>query len=124
MFILDSNTNIVENAVKDVLDAVIHEITSGEINDESVNLSTKMKKRSKIVVADANSECNDTVSEIKQHKSAVMKRKRNAAESIPSCSGQVGKSKRARKEEDVKSLKKSDTKREKKKFTRKRIGKN
>uniref|UniRef100_A0A1I8EGF0 Myb-like DNA-binding domain-containing protein n=1 Tax=Wuchereria bancrofti TaxID=6293 RepID=A0A1I8EGF0_WUCBA len=120
----NSNTNIVENAVKDVLDAVIHEITSGEINDESVNLSTKMKKRSKIVVADANSECNDTVSEIKQHKSAVMKRKRNAAESIPSCSGQVGKSKRARKEEDVKSLKKSDTKREKKKFTRKRIGKN
>ncbi|VDN94455.1 unnamed protein product [Brugia pahangi] len=121
----NSNTNIVENAVKDVLDAIIDEITSGEINDESVNLSAKMKKRSNSVVADANSEHNDSVSEIKQPKSVVMKRKRNAAENIASSSGQIGKTKRARKEADVKSsLKQSDTKRGKKKFTRKRISKN
>ncbi|CAG9531615.1 unnamed protein product [Cercopithifilaria johnstoni] len=101
------NTNMMEDAVKNALDAVIDGTASGEIS-ETVSLLPKMN-----VVDGDNSEWNDTVSEIQQPESAVMKiasRKRSAAQGAPSTSGQVSKPKRARKQTGAKLLGKNNMK--------------
>uniref|UniRef100_A0A8R1TVW9 snRNA-activating protein complex subunit 4 n=1 Tax=Onchocerca volvulus TaxID=6282 RepID=A0A8R1TVW9_ONCVO len=103
------NTNIIEEAVKDALDSVIDEIASGGKVNETVNLLPKMKRRSKNVVVDGNSQRNDIVSKIQQPESVVTRtdaKKRKVAENAQSSSEQVDKPKRARKRTGAKLLKK------------------
>ncbi|VDO26663.1 unnamed protein product [Onchocerca flexuosa] len=102
------NTNIMEEAVKDALDSVIDEIASGGVS-ETVNLLPKMKRRSKNVVDDNNSQRNDIVSKIQQPESTVRGtdgRKRKVTDIAQSSSGEVDKPKRARKRTGAKLLKK------------------
>lgn len=106
--------------MKDTLDAVIDEVASSGTS-EGVSFS-KMNVANRY-----DSEWNDTVSEIQQPKSAVMKagsRKRSTAEGAPSTSGQAGRPKRARKQTDAKWLGKDSTKKGKGKFTGTRKDKN
>ncbi|EFO20880.2 hypothetical protein LOAG_07607 [Loa loa] len=116
--------HIVEDAVKDALDAVIDGIANGI--SESAELLPKKKERAKDVVDGDSSGWNEAVSEIQKPESSMVKtgsRKRSAAADAPSSSGQVGKSKRARKQTDVKLLEKDDTKRGKKKFAKRQDSK-
>lgn len=95
--------------MKDALDSVIDEIASGGKVNETVNLLPKMKRRSKNVVVDGNSQRNDIVSKIQQPESVVTRtdaKKRKVAENAQSSSEQVDKPKRARKRTGAKLLKK------------------